>query len=111
MWKPQLFERELYSEILDKTFTVTVTMRTLDLIDKAFGFDFYILKASGVWGGELPGACRGWESPGLMGAPADPQGGPVLQVRHGPEARNAAAAGPAGPPAAPGRPPAQGGHL
>ncbi|XP_040829940.1 39S ribosomal protein L28, mitochondrial [Ochotona curzoniae] len=44
VWKPQLFERELYSEILDKTFTVTVTMRTLDLIDKAFGFDFYILK-------------------------------------------------------------------
>lgn len=48
MWKPQLFERELYSEILDKKFTVTVTMRTLDLIDEAYGFDFYILKASGV---------------------------------------------------------------
>lgn len=45
VWKPQLFQRELYSEILDKRFTVTVTMRTLDLIDQACGFDFYILKA------------------------------------------------------------------
>lgn len=44
VWKPQLFTRELYSEILDKKFTVTVTMRTLDLIDEAYGFDFYILK-------------------------------------------------------------------
>lgn len=47
VWKPQLFQRELYSEILDTKFTVTVTMRTLDLIDEAYGFDFYILKASG----------------------------------------------------------------
>uniref|UniRef100_A0A8C2W3M1 Large ribosomal subunit protein bL28m n=1 Tax=Chinchilla lanigera TaxID=34839 RepID=A0A8C2W3M1_CHILA len=44
VWKPQLFQRELYSEILDKKFSVTVTMRTLDLIDEAYGFDFYILK-------------------------------------------------------------------
>ncbi|XP_006894968.1 PREDICTED: 39S ribosomal protein L28, mitochondrial [Elephantulus edwardii] len=44
IWKPQLFQRELYSEILDKKFSVTVTMRTLDLIDQAYGFDFYILK-------------------------------------------------------------------
>ncbi|XP_072346160.1 large ribosomal subunit protein bL28m isoform X3 [Scyliorhinus torazame] len=43
-WKPQLFVRELYSEILDRTFTVQVTMRTLDLVDACFGFDFYILK-------------------------------------------------------------------
>ncbi len=43
-WKPQLFNRELYSEILDQKFTVTVTARALDLIDAAFGFDFYILK-------------------------------------------------------------------
>ncbi|XP_065415928.1 large ribosomal subunit protein bL28m isoform X3 [Chrysemys picta bellii] len=43
-WKPQLFERELYSEILDKKLTITVTMRTLDLIDAAYGLDFYILK-------------------------------------------------------------------
>ncbi|XP_007093711.1 39S ribosomal protein L28, mitochondrial [Panthera pardus] len=44
VWKPQLFQRQLYSEILDTKFTVTVTMRTLDLIDEAYGFDFYILK-------------------------------------------------------------------
>lgn len=43
-WKPQLLKRELYSEILDHKFTITVTPRTLDLIDAAFGFDFYILK-------------------------------------------------------------------
>ncbi|XP_061918013.1 39S ribosomal protein L28, mitochondrial isoform X1 [Entelurus aequoreus] len=43
-WKPQLFKRELYSEILDHKFTITVTHRTLDLIDAAFGFDLYILK-------------------------------------------------------------------
>ncbi|XP_040447441.1 39S ribosomal protein L28, mitochondrial [Falco naumanni] len=43
-WKPQLFERQFYSEILDATLTITVTMRTLDLIDEAYGFDFYILK-------------------------------------------------------------------
>ncbi|XP_038642004.1 39S ribosomal protein L28, mitochondrial [Scyliorhinus canicula] len=47
-WKPQLFVRELYSEILDKTFTVQVTMRTLDLVDACFGFDFYILKTPKV---------------------------------------------------------------
>ncbi|XP_032366448.1 large ribosomal subunit protein bL28m isoform X2 [Etheostoma spectabile] len=45
-WKPQLFKRELYSEILDHKFTITVTARTLDLIDAAFGFDFYILNTS-----------------------------------------------------------------
>ncbi|KAI6076690.1 39S ribosomal protein L28, mitochondrial [Aix galericulata] len=60
VWKPQLFERRLYSEILDATLTVTVTMRTLDLIDQAYGFDFYILKArawlaSGdAWGASSP---------------------------------------------------------
>lgn len=43
-WKPQLFKRELYSEILDHKFTITVTARTLNLIDAAFGFDFYILQ-------------------------------------------------------------------
>lgn len=45
-WKPQLFKRELYSEILDHKFTITVTSRTLDLIDAAYGFDFYILRVS-----------------------------------------------------------------
>ncbi|XP_064157398.1 39S ribosomal protein L28, mitochondrial [Anguilla rostrata] len=43
-WKPQLFVRELYSEILDQKFKITVTARTLDVIDAAYGFDFYILK-------------------------------------------------------------------
>lgn len=43
-WKPKLFSRELYSEILNHKFTITVTARTLDLIDAAYGFDFYILK-------------------------------------------------------------------
>ncbi|KAM4627767.1 large ribosomal subunit protein bL28m isoform 1-T1 [Polymixia lowei] len=44
VWKPQLLVRELYSEILDNKFTITVTPRTLNLIDAAYGFDFYILK-------------------------------------------------------------------
>ncbi|XP_047676912.1 39S ribosomal protein L28, mitochondrial isoform X3 [Tachysurus fulvidraco] len=44
IWKPQLFKRELYSEILNQKFNITVTSRTLDLIDAAYGFDFYILK-------------------------------------------------------------------
>ncbi|KAK5604711.1 39S ribosomal protein L28, mitochondrial [Crenichthys baileyi] len=43
-WKPQLLKRELYSEILDHKFSITVTPRTLELIDAAFGFDFYVLK-------------------------------------------------------------------
>uniref|UniRef100_A0A674A2E8 Large ribosomal subunit protein bL28m n=1 Tax=Salmo trutta TaxID=8032 RepID=A0A674A2E8_SALTR len=44
VWKPQLFTRELYSEILNHKLTITVTARTLDLIDAAFGFDYYILR-------------------------------------------------------------------
>lgn len=75
MWKPQLFERELYSEILDTKFTITVTQRTLDLIDEAYGFDFYILKASGgcastqrslLASQRLTGAhpCLGWRDTG-----------------------------------------------
>ncbi|XP_007433933.1 39S ribosomal protein L28, mitochondrial [Python bivittatus] len=44
VWKPQIFHREFYSEILNKKLRIAVTMRTLDQIDKAFGFDFYILK-------------------------------------------------------------------
>lgn len=43
-WKPQLWKRELYSEILDHKFTIAVTARTLNLIDASYGFDFYILK-------------------------------------------------------------------
>uniref|UniRef100_A0A8C8LPP7 Large ribosomal subunit protein bL28m n=1 Tax=Oncorhynchus tshawytscha TaxID=74940 RepID=A0A8C8LPP7_ONCTS len=44
VWKPQLFTRELYSEILNHKLTITVTARTLDLIDAAYGFDYYILR-------------------------------------------------------------------
>merc|ERR1719419_455312 len=43
LWKPMLSKRTLYSEILDQWLLVTVTMRTLDLIDEAHGFDHYIL--------------------------------------------------------------------
>lgn len=44
IWMPYLTRRVLYSEILDKYFDVTVTLRTLNLIDECFGFDNYILK-------------------------------------------------------------------
>lgn len=54
IWKPQLFERQFYSEILDAKLTITVTMRTLDLIDQAYGFDFYILKARPRVGPDCP---------------------------------------------------------
>lgn len=59
IWKPQLFHRELYSEILDKRLRVTVTMRTLDQIDAAYGFDFYILKVTSQLAGtgEDSGRC------------------------------------------------------
>ncbi|XP_078491277.1 large ribosomal subunit protein bL28m [Ciona intestinalis] len=46
VWKPQLFTRTLYSEILDKKFETTVTGLTLDLIDEAYGFDFFILNTA-----------------------------------------------------------------
>ena len=49
VWKPFLQKKEFYSEILDKTFTITVSLRTLDLIDEAYGFDFYILKVSWIY--------------------------------------------------------------
>uniref|UniRef100_A0A4W5QCT5 Large ribosomal subunit protein bL28m n=1 Tax=Hucho hucho TaxID=62062 RepID=A0A4W5QCT5_9TELE len=44
VWKPQLFTRELYSEILNHKLTITVTARTLYLIDATYGFDYYILR-------------------------------------------------------------------
>uniref|UniRef100_H2YLT0 Large ribosomal subunit protein bL28m n=1 Tax=Ciona savignyi TaxID=51511 RepID=H2YLT0_CIOSA len=46
VWNPQLFTRSLYSEILDKKFTIAVTALTLDLIDEAYGFDHFILQTS-----------------------------------------------------------------
>ncbi|XP_023243240.1 39S ribosomal protein L28, mitochondrial-like isoform X2 [Centruroides sculpturatus] len=43
-WIPQLIRTIVYSEILDKYMRVTVTPRTLKLIDDHYGFDNYILK-------------------------------------------------------------------
>ncbi|XP_067663436.1 large ribosomal subunit protein bL28m-like [Haliotis asinina] len=48
IWRPYLTKRVLYSEILDKHFAIEVTLRTLDLIDEAYGLDHYILKTSEV---------------------------------------------------------------
>jgi len=48
IWKPNLISRTLYSEILDEWMTLTVTVRTLDLIDAAYGFDTYILSTPEV---------------------------------------------------------------
>ena len=44
LWKPFLQKRVFYSEILDKYLGIQVTLRTLDLIDEAYGFDNYVLK-------------------------------------------------------------------
>ena len=44
IWRPYLHTRAFYSEILDKWMEIAVTFRTLDLIDKSYGFDYYILK-------------------------------------------------------------------
>ncbi|XP_045202986.1 39S ribosomal protein L28, mitochondrial-like [Mercenaria mercenaria] len=41
---PFLVNRVLYSEILDKWFQIPCTNRAMDLIDEAFGLDYYILK-------------------------------------------------------------------
>jgi len=43
-WKPKLLNKTMYSEILNRNITTTFTPRTLDLIDEAYGFDFFILK-------------------------------------------------------------------
>lgn len=44
LWKPFVCKRAVYSEILDKWFEISMTMRVLDLIDECHGFDNYILK-------------------------------------------------------------------
>ncbi|XP_077984131.1 large ribosomal subunit protein bL28m-like [Glandiceps talaboti] len=45
VWKPQLFQKSFYSEILDRTIgPITVTRSTVNQIDECYGFDFYILK-------------------------------------------------------------------
>ncbi|KAK6760071.1 hypothetical protein RB195_021548 [Necator americanus] len=48
-WVPRLYfpalkNSVLYSEILDKHMTITVTERTMRLIDQHFGLDYYILR-------------------------------------------------------------------
>lgn len=44
IWNPHLIRRNLQSELLGKKFSIICTYNTLDLIDKHFGFDFYILE-------------------------------------------------------------------
>lgn len=48
IWKPYLTKRVFYSEILDRWMSITVTRRTLDLIDTALGFDNYILSTAEI---------------------------------------------------------------
>lgn len=43
-YAPLLVNRMLYSEILDKWFKIPCTNRAMDLIDDAFGLDYYILQ-------------------------------------------------------------------
>ena len=43
VWFPQIYNRALYSEILDQWFSIPVTMRAMYLIDDAYGLDSYIL--------------------------------------------------------------------
>lgn len=91
-----MFKRELYSEILDHKFTITVSARALDLIDAAYGFDFYILK---VRKGHL--RC---DQMGLMTAPPflsfdtfifpDTKRRLELQVRYGPKESHVTSPGP-----------------
>lgn len=46
--------------------TITVTMRTLDLIDEAYGFDFYILKVRPcTWQGWRDSLCSSLSEAGL----------------------------------------------
>ena len=48
LWKPRLQVRVFYSEILDRWMSITVTPRTLDLVDQSYGFDNYILQTHQV---------------------------------------------------------------
>ena len=43
IWKPFIFKRIFYSEILDEWLAINVTTTTLERIDEIFGFDNYIL--------------------------------------------------------------------
>lgn len=46
LWLPKLHKEILYSEILDQWMSITVTKRTLNLIDEVYGLDHYILGTS-----------------------------------------------------------------
>lgn len=46
LWLPKIHKEILYSEILDQWMPITVTKRTLNLIDKVYGLDHYILGTS-----------------------------------------------------------------
>jgi len=47
-WYPELSSHVFFSEILNRYMRIIVTQRTLNLIDAAGGFDFYILKTSDI---------------------------------------------------------------
>lgn len=44
IWSPHQVYRSLHSEILNRSIYTSFTPRALDLIDEAYGFDFFILK-------------------------------------------------------------------
>ena len=48
-WKPNVFQKKFRSDVLDRTMKINVTTHTMRCIDKAGGFDAYIMntKASG----------------------------------------------------------------
>lgn len=43
-WFPTLQKAVFYSEMLDKHFETVATKRTLEVVDKHYGFDSYILE-------------------------------------------------------------------
>lgn len=45
-WVPVLRRSVVYSAVLDKYMSVTITDRTMDLIHESHGFDHYLLKVS-----------------------------------------------------------------
>ena len=47
-WVPNLKKSAVYSEILNKTMSLTVTERTIDLIIENHGFDNYLLKVTNL---------------------------------------------------------------
>uniref|UniRef100_A0A915EMI8 Large ribosomal subunit protein bL28m n=1 Tax=Ditylenchus dipsaci TaxID=166011 RepID=A0A915EMI8_9BILA len=90
-WIPHLFfpvvkEVVLYSEILDKHMRISVTERTMRLIEKAFGFDLYLLETSDL---DL-NSKLGWElkSGHLLIALAKNSFAPMIQINTSISRRN-----------------------